>query len=400
MTSESHKRVEITDDALVIRNLRAEGSSFEVACEATSRGEPLEPVVRRMLDLGGHLLQQGAANATVDAVGTEVNRLIEAVVKATAEHLPETLGAELAAFSAKLGERIDPSRTDSVQRQLAEIVRSGADQHREQITRTLLDEGGPLAVLKADVTGPVSMLAARQDELLKQVTALSERLVNADAVTDERERGPGKGVAYESLVGTILDWTFAPHEDTVEDVGTELGGDGNKCGDHTVTVNPAATGGREARVVFESKCRSLGIRAALNELDRAMSNRDAEAGVLVFASSEIAPIKGRSLRAYSGNRLICVLDREQLERLPLEVAGQMARSLAIAAVAAPSEGLDTTELSDSVAEITKIVDDAKAIKRGSGAARRGLDQVETAYEKLRSEALDVASRMAERLQLG
>ena len=86
----------------------------------------------------------------------------------------------------------------------------------------------------------------------------------------------------------------------MEPTGSALGVDGNKCGDHVVTLNVAETRGREVRIVFEDKARSVSIRAALSELERAMSNREAEVGVMVFASSDTSPLKGRSLRMYPG----------------------------------------------------------------------------------------------------
>jgi len=47
----------------------------------------------------------------------------------------------------------------------------------------------------------------------------------------------------------------------------------------------------------------------LAELDAAIRNRAAEAGIFVFAKRQQAPLDGRALRVYSGNRFAIVFDK-------------------------------------------------------------------------------------------
>src|SRR5207237_9869454 len=110
----------------------------------------------------------------------------------------------------------------------------------------------------------------------KELTAVSERLLAGAAVAKERDRGTAKGVAFESIVGTMLEWAFEPYRDVVEETGATLGATGNKCGDHVIYLNPEATCARDLRIVVEAKCRRLGIQAGLAEIERAMKNREAE----------------------------------------------------------------------------------------------------------------------------
>jgi hypothetical protein len=350
-----------------------------------------------MLDLGGTVLQHGASQATVDSVTAEINRLVEVVAQTAAEQLPQAMEEQIEGLSEILEQHFDSKRTDSVQHQLADVFRKATSDQRHELAKALLDESGPLGMLKAELTGRVSLMVARQDELLKEITSLSERLAAAEALDEEHERGTAKGVEYESIVGAIVEWTFAPYEDTVEDVGTEIGAAGNKCGDHLVVLNPEATRGHDRRVVFESKCRRLGLKASLQELDRALANREAEAAVLVFARSDDAPLKGRSLRVYPGNRIICVLDRDSRDRLPLEVAGHLARTLALSTVGEDDSELDAESIAEDLQRLTEIIDEARSIKRGANAARKGIDQVDTGYEKLRAEALATVGQIASNL---
>jgi hypothetical protein len=241
-------------------------------------------------------------------------------------------------------------------------------------------------------------MAARQDALLKEIATLKERLTVVDTLAAERERGAAKGADYESVVGVAVEWIHAPHEDTVLDVGTENGVDGNKCGDHLVVLNPEDTRGHDRRVVFESKCRALGLRAALRELDRAMANREAEAGVMVFASHDHAPMKGRSLRIYHGNRILVVFDREDENPLALEAAAQIARTAALATVGtAGTESVDVETIAEELNRLTEVLEEARAIKKGVNAARRGIDQADTGYEQMRESALAVVADIAKAL---
>jgi hypothetical protein len=119
---------------------------------------------------------------------------------------------------------------------------------------------------------------------------------------------------------------------------------------------------------------------------------------MVFASSEEAPLKGRSLRVYPGNRVIAVLDREDREELPLEVAGQLARSLALAVVDGAEVDIDVDRIAGYVQRLAEVIEDAKGIRRGAGAARRGIDQIETAYQNLREDAISLIEGMAAELR--
>ncbi len=195
----------------------------------------------------------------------------------------------------------------------------------------------------------------------------------------------------------MLEWIHAPLEDTVLDVGTELGAHRNKAGDHVVHLNPDITLGRDLRIVVESKAQPLGVKAALEQLERAMENREAQAGVLVFASADLAPLKGRALRAYSGNRFIAVYDREEKGPLALEAACHLARTLTLATLIEGEEAIDTDYIADQLERLTSVVEEGRSINRGINAARKGIDTIEAGYDTLRSKALAIIKEVGESL---
>jgi hypothetical protein len=164
-----------------------------------------------------------------------------------------------------------------------------------------------------------------------------------------------------------------------------------------VHLNPDMTLGRDLRIVVESKAQPLGVKAALEELERAMENREAQAGVLVFASHELAPLKGRALRAYSGNRFISVYDREEQAPLALEAACQLARTLTLAMLIEGDEAIDSDYIAEQLERLTTVVEEGRSINRGINAARKGIDTIEAGYDTLRSKALAIVKEVSDNL---
>jgi hypothetical protein len=206
-----------------------------------------------------------------------------------------------------------------------------------------------------------------------------------------------KGLAYEAELGVALERCFAPHQDVLEATGATTGTADDKVGDFVATLNPKDTGGRALRVVVEAKDRPLSMPKTLAELDAAMLNRGAVAGVIVFRNQRLAPIAGRSLRCLPGNRIIAVWDDSNAgDDLALEVAVQLARTLAMTAERADAK-LNRQVLGDRISRLVNIVESADEIQRGIRGARKALDSVEGTYQAMRDDALAVLYELQDRL---
>ena len=390
-------RVEISGNSIKIHDLDVTGPAFEAASACVARGEEVEAIVREMLNLGGQMLLHGASQATVDSVSAEVDRLIDAVAIAAAEELPKSLEEPLQHVDAIIAEHFDGKRKDSIQQQLVDAFEAASAGQQKSLISALLDESGPLGVLKAELASKLQFMVSRQDELLTKISAVGEQMVGAARLKEEKERGTAKGVTYEQQVVDFVESAFRPFEDIVESTGTDSGSDGGKCGDCVVSLKPTDTAGEDIRIVVEAKDRSLSVRRALDELDRAMSNREATVGIMVFAKGEQAPTRGHPLRIYPGNRLVAVFHPEDGDSLALEVACELARGLAIAAVDHSRRDVDSDGMSEDLERLATVIDDARTIKRGLKAAYKGLDQADGSYEKLRNEALALVSELQTKL---
>ena len=283
----------------------------------------------------------------------------------------------------------------SVDGALADLVRAGVEDGRdpEAIVREAIDVGAAVLVHGA-AKSTVDAVGAEVDRLL---TALNERSLRIESLGRMAGKVAAKGLAYEAELGVALERSFAPHQDVLEATGATTGTADDKVGDFVATLNPKDTGGRALRVVVEAKDRPLSMPKTLAELDAAMLNRGAVAGVIVFRNQRLAPIAGRSLRCLPGNRIIAVWDDNNAgDDLALEVAVQLARTLAMTAERADAK-LNRQVLGDRISRLVNIVESADEIQRGIRGARKALDSVEGTYRAMRDDALAVLYELQDRL---
>lgn len=271
-----------------------------------------------------------------------------------------------------------------------DAAREAAD--LELCVRRMLEIGG--SVLLA---GPYSSLLDQVDgRVARLIDALDTRadgLARLRAVTDA---SASKGVAFEDLVAPVLERCFAPFGDVVEDTSRTPGADGrSKHGDFTVTV-AATDQSSPRRIVVEVKDRPTlklgGPDGALAALDHARNNRDAAVGILVCSAATPA-LEAQRLRLYGDSRLLVLLDKDDPDPLALEVACQVARTLAMAGGPGESE-VDAPLVAESVARLREILDAASDIRKGCQEASRGVKRISAAYDEMRERADEAINRLA------
>ncbi len=94
--------------------------------------------------------------------------------------------------------------------------------------------------------------------------------------------------------------------------------------------------------------------------------------------------------------MIAVWEQESGGDLALEIATQLARTLAIG-VEREDGKLNRRGVADRLAKLVNVIDRAEEIERGISGARRGLDAVEHAYEAMREDALALLYELQDRL---
>jgi hypothetical protein len=394
-------QVEIIDGRLHVHSLILDGTIVELVEEMdiASRPDELFRLLRQVAETGSIVVAHGHRRAAVDAIAAEIERLISSTAEETVK-LPALiqtqLNEHLTKLAAALDTRFDGGRTSSVQHQLRDLVKGATSDQVRTLLQELFGEGGPLAGANKDIANQLRLVNSHSTEVVAKVTSLIERLEQKEKLADQHERTTHKGAPFEDQVEVELVAIHGRLGDDVSCVKHETGiVPGSEAGDFLVTIDTSQTGGREARVVVECKTGKLSGPKAHATLKEAMENRGAHAGILVFDGVADAPLRGRHYMAYPDGKIVVVLDEEH-GVLGFEVACIQARLVALAAVAANGK-VDAKWLVTQCDQLTELIEKAGAIKRGSSAARRGLDTVDSAYSNLRDEAIQLLEQIKAKL---
>jgi hypothetical protein len=393
-------QIEIIDGRFHIHSFVLDGTIVELAeeMEITENVEELARLLRHVTETGAVVVSHGHRRASVDALKSEIDRLMESTAEETGK-LPtavqEKLTEHLTTLSTLLESRFDATRTSSIQHQIKELVKGATAEQVRTLLGELFGERGPLAGAQAEIAKQLKLVVGTSSDTVAKVTSLIEKLEQKQLLDEQRERSTQKGTPFEDQVEVELTAIHGRLGDEVRCVKHETGLiPGSEAGDFLVTVNTDQTGGREACVVVEAKTGKLSGPKAHAALKEAIENRGAQAGILVFDGVADAPLRGRRYMAYPDGKIVAVLDGEGV--LGFEVACIQARLFALAAVAAEGK-VDAKWLVAQCDRLTKLVEEASAIKRGSAAARRGLDTVDKGYDDLRRQALDLLDAIKAKL---
>ncbi|HXG75729.1 MAG TPA: hypothetical protein VNJ53_04095 [Gaiellaceae bacterium] len=335
-----------------------------------------EPVVQTCLAVGARAVRLTGTTAEAAAVEARfaalehrveqgVTRAVELIGTTAAQYLDPERGAlksMLDELEKCLGDAFDPESKASVLAKFEGLLAGGTVEMKKAV-RDMVDPGNP--------ESPLGRLRAEMGGELKEVRQALEQLRRQVAVEQTEaevlELAAVKGRKFEETVYEAATGFVSLYGDEVELVGDHGGAGGSKCGDIAVTLNEADTPGMRAQYVVEVKDRKLSLRDALRELERAMRNRDAKAGVIVFSSQEKAPI-AVPLQLF-GNKAIAVFDKEDLDERPLRLALVSARCALQRQLYVPGEGGDVEAALALVEEGQRALACHSAIKRCHSAAQ-------------------------------
>jgi hypothetical protein len=235
----------------------------------------------------------------------------------------EKLGVEMKGQVDAVVREFSLDKPDSALSRLSVLLR----QTHEQIGKnlTLDDEQSALARLRRELKGTIDGLVEHN---VRFHTDVRTALAALEARKEEAGRSTRHGLAFEDALGDLL----ASEAQRVGDVHRATGATTgaiklSKVGDHVIAMGPDSSA-PGAHLVFEAKeDKSVDLRAALDEIERARKNRSAQVGVFVF-SARTAPEGLQPLARY-GDDIVCVWDAED-DRTDLQVkcAYSLARALA------------------------------------------------------------------------
>lgn len=392
--------VELSEDELRVHEASFKGTIVEVAHDLGAQGDPerLAQLLVDAVEVGATVLRHGQAKALVDSVTSEIDRLV-ATTTAEGERLPKALEAPLADHLRRLAdlcaEYFDPTRARSLPHQLKAIIGDTTGAELRKLVPEVLGEEGALGA-------QLKLLSSTNIDTHARVDALLGRIEQKLQLDGAVERSVHKGRAFEEVVQAELEAIHGPLGDEVRCVRADYGllrraSKGAKAGDYVVAINPGQTRGLEVSYVVEVKTGPLGAAAARRELETAIENRGASAGVLVFDSVADAPLGGRCYLPHGPGRFTAVLDPTDGSQLAFEVACREARLAALARV--QSEGqLDPEWLEAQCDSLCEVIEDASAMLRSVSAIERGADDIRHRYQEMRRRALELIDETRKRVE--
>jgi hypothetical protein len=387
--------VRALDDRLVIERLTvADERAARVVRERAEAGQHPAKTVAKAVEIGARVLDSEETAANVDYVRAELERGVG--------KLNQELAGTIESGNEGLAERIAAAfgsdRSDSVQRQIAELVKKANDEQRLAISRLFSAEDGanPLTDFKAAVVRGLKELDARRERaresdrqqiegLNRELVALRERMGGREELEAEQARGTAKGFTFEERVHEAIERIASSRGDCATHTGGEQAEGGGRKGDTLVELE-AAEGPSAGRIVFEAKDKRLSKNQAWTELNESMAARAASYGVLVVAGEDRVPAGREQLHEYEGNKLIVAVDRDEPERLALETAYRLAAARVRLSRDSDLQ-VDAAAVRDAADEALSTLKQAQAIrstltgiKTSSDKARAGLDVMVAALE--------------------
>lgn len=231
--------------------------------------------------------------------------------------------------------------------------------------------------------------AAFEQAVTRVLTEIAQQVAASTARHDERAKGTAKGLEYQEAVHSRL-WLEADHHgDLVEDVAGVKGHTG-KTGDSLVILNQDEMTGREIKVIWEAKSqKGKSASAVLSELDTAMTNHGALAGVMVFEKRDLLPKGFGPVQLFSGNRMVCVFNPDETDALELQIAYRVARGLAKVASSGARAKIDETMLAESIDKMQGLLQKLRGPKTDLNEIKKKADSAYVGIEAYEREILSV-----------
>jgi hypothetical protein len=393
-------RIELVGEELLVHEMALTGTIVEVAADLEAEDGPprLDRLLRDAAEVGATILRNGQSRALVESVAFEIDRLV-ATAADESEKLPQALKLPLAEhlqrLSDLLAEHFDPKRARSLQRQLPTIVSEATAGELRSLVKEALSESGA-------VGAHLKLFSISNTDTLTRVNTILNRIEQKLQLDDQVERSVHKGRPFEEIVQAELQAIHGPLGDEVRCVRAEYGlvpktNKGAKAGDYLVVLNPKDTRGREVSYVVEAKSGPLSAPAAKRELEAAIRNRGATAGVLVFDGLADAPLGGRSYLPHGDGRFTAVLDVEDGFPLAFEVACREARLAVLANLQAEGK-LDPAWVQSHCNRLCEAVEEASGMLRSLTSIERGAEEVRGYYTQMREQVLALLDELRERAE--
>ena len=323
-----------------------------------------------------------STRAAEDALQQRVDELSQGF----ARKFDEAFGADNGHLARELQRLFGDGSSSAVQHKVRQVVTEAAARMQSDMVKQFSAQDGsnPLADFKAGVIRVQRQQVAEVVAVREQLTALRSEVARLQAekekaaeVAAEHDRSTAKGRPFEEAVFDAVDTIAGGHGDDCEAVG-DVNGSGGRKGDVLVGIEGCA-GPARGRIVVEAKNSQVARKRALQELDEAMTQRDADYGIWVVPGEDKLPARTQQLREINGDKVFVVYDPEDGSRIALEVAYSLARARVLMAKG-DVHGLDASALRAEIERALGALEDERRIKAQLTQAANGVAEARRIVE--------------------
>jgi hypothetical protein len=378
-------RVTVLANRVLVDGLAVDDpTAVELLRARSEAGDDPAQVVVDAIEIGARVLHREQTGANVEFVKTEFEksaRQLDAefversrkVAERLDQKFEEAFGPEHGHVSRALARHFGDDSSVAVQNRVKAMLTEASVQIREDLRKQFASDSqdNPLAVYQR---ASLAVVKQSSDQHAEQLRAMREELAGvriqlereraekqkAEAVAHEADRGTAKGRSFEEAVYDVLDEIAVRQGDDCDAVG-DVKGTTRRTGDVVVAIE-GCTGPARGRIVFEAKASRLSKPKAVEELDRARTERNADYAVLVVPDEERIPAKMHELREYGGDKLVVCFDPEEGSMLSLEVAYKLARARVLMA-RGEADGVDAAAIREAIERATGAMGDVLRIKQ-------------------------------------
>ena len=297
---------------------------------------------------------------SLDQEGSALNRLVQSITDSNGA-LKTELSGDVDRMKAEFS-------LDNKESALSRIVHQ-LQKNEESISQNLtLDrEDSPMARMRRD------FIEILEKENLKAEAFRTEMMVLLEAQNVRREealRSTHQGWAFEDQVNDHIERESQSKGDYFEATGMNAGRKSrSKVGDGVITLGPD-TRAPGARIVIEAKkAKTYTLKKALEEIEMARENREAQAGIFVFAVDS-APKNVKPVERYGCDVVVKWDPEDETTDAYLYAAITIARSIVISEMNRDDSKIDIVGLEQAVrdieaqaTEIDKIITKARSVEK-------------------------------------
>jgi hypothetical protein len=269
-------------------------------------------------------LRAQLAKTLEDALGEQKKTILREFSLDYPESALSRLVLRVEATEKKIGDQFSTDDDTSALSRLSKMLQATSDQVGKNLT--LDDESSALSRLKRELLATIEDLAKKNVELQLQVR---ETLGRLEKGKDDAQRTTLKGALFEDALGELLHTEAQRFGDVYEATGATVGAiKNNKVGDFVVQLG-AESAAAHARITWEAKEEQrYDLKRALEEIDEARRNRQAQVGVFVFSTKTAPTTLDRFARHASDIAIVWDADDPATDVL-VRAAYSLARALCV-----------------------------------------------------------------------